>query len=252
MTIVRKALVVIAVFGVAFVLGRAAGELIGRSGRNADAVVIAPTATSAPVLRGDAVRGAQPPPPLLDSSLPTAPPQSAGDTIRRRVVDSEALLRTGELAAVTDYGDGNGTALQMRFDFGDTQQPPRLYLTTVYTSAGQAQISERITVGEQSWQRQDGGDWTISREPTSVREQVQRFLPRVADVENLEIIGDSDVAVLHWYDQPRDADMTLLADLESGAPRQMRQVTRPTDLALVITYSAWNAPVGIEPPAMTR
>jgi ketosteroid isomerase-like protein len=250
MTIVRKALVVIAVFGVAFVLGRAAGELIGRSGRNADAVT--PTASAAPILRGDTVRGEELPPPLNDFSLPIAPPQSAGDTIRRRVVDFEAALRTGELAAVTDYGDGNGTALQMRFDFGDTQQLPQLYLTTVYTSAGQTQVSERITVGEQSWQRQDGGDWAISREPTSVREQVQRFLPRVADVENPEIISDSDVAVLHWYDKPRDADMTLLADLESGAPRQMRQVTRPTDLALIITYSAWNTPVRIEPPVMTR
>jgi hypothetical protein len=163
------------------------------------------------------------------------------------VAAAEATLRTGELEATIDYGGGSRAAARVRFDLGDAQHVPRLHMITTYQSATGRQTSERITIGDQSWQRQPDGQWMTVVEQEGAWGQVQNFLPHAAPVTNAEI-ASHDPTILYWYDSGLDADITLRIDPSTGAPHELRQVPRHRGVGLSVTYSGWNNPVDIAPP----
>lgn len=265
MSIAVKTVLVASVFVLTFLLGRTVGELLGE--RRLGTAQSAPTAAASPggALRANRnVAGREvpstvpsvriPPPatfmptpqPTATALAPTAQPNASA--IQQRIVDAEAALRTGELVATIDYGDQNTTAVELRFDFGMAQESPRLQITSIYTSGTQIQITERITIGNRSWQRQDQGKWLASDEQTSIVEQVLPFLPSAASLSDPEVKYEQDLATLSGFDASRDADITLLVDPASGVPRQMEQMTRQTRRVLSVTYRGWNTPIEIVPP----
>lgn len=181
---------------------------------------------------------------------PTAGPPTAAEVLRQ-VAAAEAALRTGQLEGTIDYGNGTRSSAQVRFDLGADGGVPRLHIVTTYQSASGTQTVERITIGDKAWQRQPGGEWTTIAEQEGAWGQVQTFLPHAASITSAETDSSTGPALLHWYDAVHDADMTLQVDLATGVPRELRQVTRGTGLALTVIYSGWNTPVEINPPAGT-
>jgi hypothetical protein len=184
--------------------------------------------------------------PITTASTPTTDLSSASAWFQR-VATAEAALRTGQFEATIDYGGGNRAAARVRFDLGDVQHVPRLHMITTYQSATSSQTSERITIGDQSWQSQPDGQWMTMVEQEGAWGQVQNFLPHAALVANAEIVSH-DPTILHWYDSGRDADITLQIDSSTGAPYELRQVPRHKGASLSVTYSGWNKPVDIAPP----
>jgi hypothetical protein len=165
----------------------------------------------------------------------------------QRVTEAESGLRMGELEATVDYSKGSHSSARVRFDLGDAEHAPRLHIVTTYQSANGSQTSERITIGDQSWQRQPDGLWVSATEEEGAWGQVQIFLPYVAEVSNVEI-KSREPTVLHWHDVGRDAEVTLRVDPASGVPRELRQVEHVTGTVLTIVYNRWNTTVEIVPP----
>jgi excisionase family DNA binding protein len=193
-----------------------------------------------------------PPPPLDQASVGGAPVPSAHlpspITVLQQVAAAEAALRTGQFEAAIDYGNQNRSSAHLRFDFGDDRRTPRLHIVSQYQSASGAQIVERITIGDQSWQREIDGRWTARPSAEGVWDQVVPFLPHAGSVSSAAIEDSGNPAVLRWYDAGRDADIILVVDLTSGIPLELRQTSRATGLVLSVNYRGWNTPVEITPP----
>jgi hypothetical protein len=168
--------------------------------------------------------------------------------VLQQVAAAEAALRTGQLEATIDYGNGTRSAAQVRFDLGDTGRVPRLHIITTYQSATGTQTLERITIGDKAWQRQPNGPWTAIAEQEGAWGQVQTFLPHAASVSNPESVSGTNPVVLRWYGADRDTEVTLSVDPATGVPRELRQVGRTTGQVLTVTYSGWNTAVEITPP----
>jgi len=169
-------------------------------------------------------------------------------TVLQQVTKAEKALRTGELQALVDYGQGSRSLARVRFDLGDAEHAPRLHIITTYESANGSQTSERIIIGDQSWQRQPDGRWASVTEEEGVWGQVQTFLPHAAEISNAEI-ESGDPTILQWYEVGRDADVTLQIDPATGIPHELRQVGRTTKMILTVLYNGWNTAVEIMPPA---
>ena len=193
-----------------------------------------------------------PPPPLDQASVGGAPVPSAHlpspITVLQQVAAAEAALRTGQFEAAIDYGNQNRSSAHLRFDLGDDRRAPRLHIVSQYQSASSAHIIERITIGDRSWQREIDGRWTARPAAEGVWDQVVPFLPHAGSVTSAAIAGSGNPLVLRWYDAGRDADITLVVDLASGIPLELRQTSRTTGLVLSVNYRGWNTPVEITPP----
>jgi hypothetical protein len=181
--------------------------------------------------------------------LPTTGPASA-EMILLKVAEAEAALRTGQLEATITASSGLGSSALARFDLGDEQRVPRFHITTTYESTTGGQTTERITIGDQSWERQQNGRWTTMPARESALKQLQVFLPRTDSIANPKRVTVEGTYALHWYDAARDADVTLRVGT-AGIPQQLRRVSRANGLVLTVTYSGWNMTVEITPPDTT-
>jgi hypothetical protein len=199
-----------------------------------------PSAPPAPTLP------APEPAPAAAKPLPTTGPASA-QVILLQVAEAEAALRMGRLEATITYGSGQRSSARVRFDLGDEQRVPRFHITTTYEGTTGAQATERITIGDQAWQRQQNGQWTVMPARESALKQLQVFFPRTDSISDPKRVIVEDTYVLHWYDAARDADVTLRVDA-AGIPQQLRRVSRANGLTITVTYSGWNTPVEITPP----
>jgi len=168
--------------------------------------------------------------------------------VLQQVAAAEAALRTGQLEAMIDYGNGTRSSAQVRFDLGTLGRVPRLHIITIYQSATGTQTVERITIGDRAWQRQPDGPWAAIAEQEGAWGQVQTFLPHATSIMGAESDNGKDLAVLRWYNAGHDADVTLSVDPATGVPRELRQVGRTTGEVLTVTYSGWNTAVEITPP----
>ena len=190
---------------------------------------------------------AREPSPAPTKLVPTTRPPSAV-AVLQQVAAAEAALRTGQFEAAIDYGNGNRSSARVRFDLADATHVPRIHVTSTYEGTSGAQTVERITIGEQSWQRDPDGHWIAKPAREAVSDQVYGFLPHADSAADPAMSSDPNTAVLHWYDVGRAAEVTLSVDPASGIPRELRQLARATSLILTVTYSGWNTPVEITPP----
>lgn len=102
-------------------------------------------------------------------------------------------------------------------------------------------------IGDRCWQWSQQGAWTVIEAQPGLWDHVRTLLPHAPAVAWLDD-ETSASAGRRWYDPGPAADMTLLVDPASGAPRQLRQVARATGLTWTVDYSGWNVPVTITPP----
>jgi hypothetical protein len=189
------------------------------------------------------------PSPAATAPAATANPPSA-QVLLQRVSAAEAALRTGQLEATIIYGSGLRSSARVRFDLGDAQHVPRFQITTTYEGTNGVQTTERITIGDQSWERQQDGHWTTTPARESALKQLQVFLPRTDSISNVTRVTVEGTYVLRWYDAARDADVTLRVDT-AGIPQQLRRVSRANGLTRTVTYRSLNTPVEITPPEAT-
>jgi len=189
------------------------------------------------------------PSPAATAPAATANPPSA-QVLLQRVSAAEAALRTGQLEATITYGSGLRSSARVRFDLGDAQHVPRFQITTTYEGTNGVQTTERITIGDQSWERQQDGQWTVMPARESALKQLQVFLPRTDSISNVTRVTVEGTYVLRWYDAARDADVTLRVDT-AGIPQQLRRVSRANGLTRTVTYRGLNTPVEITPPDAT-
>lgn len=212
----------------------------GRTGRQdiLDAQSTAPPATAIPPGAAPGVAQATPIP---------AGAKSLGQEVAR----TEATLRSGWLEATLDYGSGDRSLTTVIFDRGSANAPARLHMTTTYRGAGGAQTVERISLGEQSWERRAGGTWAAQPTQTNIWQQVQVFLPRVPALSDSALTGGQDAGILQWYDPARNGDVIVHADPASGIPRALTLSNRATRSVLTVTYQGWNTPVEIAAPRAT-
>jgi hypothetical protein len=193
-----------------------------------------------------------------ESSSGTAPSDALGPTattefpsavtLLRRVVAAEAMLQSGQFDATIDYAGGNGSSATVSFDFGPGQRMPRFQIASAYKSSSGTQTVERVTIGDQSWERHPDGTWAERAPQEGVTDQVQVFLPHANAITSAQLAIVPNGAVLSWYDADRDVDVTLAVDPSTGVPRELREVTRFTGSTLMVTYTDWNSPVDINPP----
>ncbi|HEY0734574.1 MAG TPA: hypothetical protein VGD69_06685 [Herpetosiphonaceae bacterium] len=166
----------------------------------------------------------------------------------QQIVAAEAGLRSGELAAVMDYGNGSRSSAQVRFDLGTAQITPRLDFKTAYQGASSTQKVEEITIGDRSWERRDAQSWTSVPARKGMWDQIRFFLPGAQYGSDPSYSQQQDRALLRWYDATRDADVTLTVDPETNIPLLLERHTRGTGLTLTVTYTGWNTPIEILPP----
>jgi hypothetical protein len=257
--------------GALLLLQRAAGSVAAPPTRAARAPTVA--ALAAPVVASPATAGgaaagtavgtaAAPSPPPTASPAPpatAASPSGGGQAspapsrpasvaaLREQAARAEAALRTGELEATIEYGNGARAALVLRFDLRD-ERAPRLHLTTSGGEAG-AQPLEVVLIGDRAWQRQPGGHWAPTAAREGLLDQLQALLPHAASAANAEAVPAADGAALRWDDAARNAEVTLQVDPAAGVPRQLRLVGRPSGARVTVIYRGWNTPVDIAPPA---
>jgi hypothetical protein len=187
--------------------------------------------------------------PAATAPAATANPPSA-QVLLQRVSAAEAALRTGQLEATITYGSGLRSSARVRFDLGDAQHVPRFQITTTYEGTNGVQTTERITIGDQSWERQQDGQWTMMPARESALKQLQVFLPRTDSISNVTRVTVEGTYVLRWYDAARDADVTLHVDT-AGIPQQLRRVSHANGLTRTVTYRGLNTSVEITPPDTT-
>jgi hypothetical protein len=170
----------------------------------------------------------------------------------QRVRTALADLRTGELQATSDYGDGTQAVVTMQFRLPDTNSPnrpqPAVYSQTTYTSPHGSQRTEHLSVGEQSWERDSADEpWRPVPEQEGAYAQVAAFLPQLPAPEDPTLVPDQPGSELRWLDRARDADVTLRVG-EGGVPELFRRTARNGTAVLTVTYSQWNTPVSIPDP----
>lgn len=182
-------------------------------------------------------------------TAPTLPPTApASSTLRERAITAEAALRTGQLTATIDYGNGSRATIMIRFDLREMNSIPRYQTMRTYQGAISNQTMERITIGDHIWQRYGADHWAIVSPQAGDWNQVPVFLPHIGAASNVSVETPGNTGWLRWYEGARDADITLEVDPVSGVPRQMRQVGRTTGAILSVNYDAWNTEVSIIPP----
>jgi len=180
--------------------------------------------------------------------MPTPTPDVQSALIAR-AVQAETSVRSGQLEAVTDYGNGTRASARITFDLGSASEPPRLHMLTSYAGPAATQVVELIMVGDQAWQRTGSGPWIVPGNLESPWGTVRSFLPAVDDAPEPEIRETGQLAVLAWHDAGRNADITLEIDAITGIPARLTRVVRSNGVTLSVTYQSWNMPVEITPPS---
>ncbi len=186
------------------------------------------------------------PAPAVAEPTPTSLPPTT--LLIQQVAEAVAALRAGEIDAELTYLDGTRTYATVRFDLGDAQREARFKITTTYVGAAGTQLVERITIGDQAWQREAHGAWLATEAHETPIEQLQAFLPHLDPA--VAAVAEEGLAVdaLRWYDADRDTDMTLSIDRATGVPRTLQQAARVSRSVLTVTYKGWNTQVEIAPP----
>ena len=198
-----------------------------------------------PTLAAPSVRATTDPPALTPSTAATNEP---ANVLFQRIVAAETGLRSGEVEAVIDYGNGSRSSAEVRFDLGTAQIPPRLDFKTVYQGSSDAQTLQEITIGDRAWERRGEASWTVVPARKGMWDQIRFFLPGAEYGSNPSYSQQQDHATLSWYDATRDADVQLIVDPETALPLLLKRQTRSTGLTLTVTYQGWNTPVAILPP----
>lgn len=180
--------------------------------------------------------------------IPTLSATPAAPDVLQDVVLAEAALRSGELEAIMELGNGVRSSARVRFDMGSQEQVVRFHMITEYQGAEASQTMERITVGERSWQRNAQGGWDSIAAETGIWDQLQFFLPQSNSATTPRIITKLQDIEISWYDADRDAEITLRVDKATKTPLELRRLTRATKLMLVVTYKGWNTGVNIQGP----
>lgn len=204
------------------------------------AIANAPTTPASPGVTATADA-----PTLTPAIVATDEPASV---LFQQVVAAESGLRSGELEAVIDYGNGSRSSAQVRFDLGTAQIPPRLDFKTIYQGSSSAQTLEEVTIGERAWERRGETSWTAVPARKGMWDQIRFFLPGAAYGSNPSYSQQQDQVALSWYDATRDADVRLFIDRETALPLLLERQTRSTGLTLTVTYKSWNTPVEILSP----
>jgi hypothetical protein len=256
--------------------GSSVGEASATTSAGAALIVPSPTSTEQPAVMMSPTPPmptptAPPPPtvapqvaattPPIPSIAPTLPPTPSTEptpqptaielaTVVERVAGAEAALQSGQIDASIEYPDGARATTRIMFDLGAPGGTPSVAISTTYQNDAQTRTTELIMLGSQVWERVDGSTWEEVENVEGGRGQVQVFLPRIALVAEPQRDSDDRPGALHWYDAARNADIRLQVDPESGVPEQLRQVSRETGSVLTVTYTSWNGPVQIDPPAI--
>jgi hypothetical protein len=175
-------------------------------------------------------------------------PAGLGRALVGKLAAAVAGLRTGQIDAVSAPGQVRRSTARLIFDLGAARNPPRLYFLSTYESGKSSQTVERVSVGNQTWERQTSGAWVAIGLQEAPWGQVQAFVPQAASITGPDGARDGRIAVLRWYDAGIDADSVLQFDYPTGALQTWLQHTRDTGTSLTVTYTAWNTPVNIPTP----
>jgi hypothetical protein len=159
-----------------------------------------------------------------------------------------ADLRSGELQATSDYSDGTQAVVTMQFQLREANTParsqPALHMQTTYTSPSGSQHIERLTFGDQSWQRDtDDAPWQAVPEQEGIYGQVSAFLPQLP-AASAPMLASSSPLELHWLDTGRNAEVVLTVN-DAGVPQSFQRKARDGTAQLTVTYTQWNGPVNI-------
>jgi len=198
--------------------------------------------------------GSSPPPPTMPIRLPLgsspspATPPAPGISASQQAREREASLRSGELEATTDYGNGTRSVVQMRFDLGDSGHPQGLYSVSTYVGNTGTRRTERIILGDRGWERAQGGMWSPLATVGSVRDEVMPFLPRLNPVQIPTTTDVQTGAELNWSDTPQGLFKSLQIDPRTGIPQRLRAVAMGNQVTTTVTYLGWNTPVAIDSP----
>jgi hypothetical protein len=184
--------------------------------------------------------------PAQPTNLPTPVPPTLA-TIYQRATEAESALRTGQLRATIDYGNGSRSKLVAEFDL----EASALHLLIDYESTTGSRRDEFVTIGERSWQRQGTAPWVVVKPPGSVSEQLDRYFPHLAATSVTAVGGDPVVGSLRWLNPDGASETTVTVDPATGVLRSLRQVARTNGPTLAVTYSNINTPIPIVPPVGT-
>ncbi|HVG99010.1 MAG TPA: hypothetical protein VNK05_19025, partial [Chloroflexota bacterium] len=181
----------------------------------------------------------------------TAAPTPRVEPISGRLTSSFANLKSGRIETSMSLDGRAQSTARLEFDLGDGTRPARMRMASVYSGANGPQTAERIIVGDRTWERQGTGPWRAGPAASSVWHQVHTFLPRSEPLPEADVQTTPQGATLRWQEPGYDADVTLEVDPASAQPLTMERQTGATGGRLQVTYSGWNTPVEISPPAET-
>lgn len=187
---------------------------------------------------------AQPTATLVATTVP-ANTESAG--VLDQVTQARADLRSGQIEAVFDYGDGTSATISATFDRGDTDVSPRLQMMTTDQSPYGTRTLSRITIGDEMWERRDDAAWAQLASAIAVETQLQHLLPRTVAAANPTTETIDNGTIVQWYDPHREAEVQVSLN-RAGIPQELREIRQANEAVLSVTYQAWNTPVDIEPP----
>jgi hypothetical protein len=207
-----------------------------------------PTATPTPT---GVAPGPMPPveaPSALPATATPLPPQPAITTPGApvRVASAVGTLQSGQFEVEIRYANAASSTTIVHFDLGGAGQPPRLHSWTTYQGATGTRTTERVIIGDRSWVRQSGANWSQTTVAESIPQEVAALLPLPGAA--LSSARADGASALRWYDPARDADLHLELDPTSDLPRRLEQTARGTGTVLTVAYRGWNTPVSILPP----
>ncbi|NOK57366.1 MAG: hypothetical protein GFH27_549309n101 [Chloroflexi bacterium AL-W] len=191
---------------------------------------------------------AQPTATIVATTVPTDT-EPAG--VLDQVAQARADLRSGQIEAVFDYGDGTSATISATFDRGDTSVSPCIQMTTTDQSPYGTQTLSRITIGDEMWERRDDAAWAQLASAIAVETQLQHLLPRAAATANPTIETDDDRTVVHWYDPHREAEVQVSLNGD-GIPQELREIRQDNQAVVTVSYQAWNTPIEIVPPGTSE
>ncbi|MEM8536145.1 MAG: hypothetical protein AAGF95_35295, partial [Chloroflexota bacterium] len=181
----------------------------------------------------------------------TVPTDTEPAGVLDQVAQARADLRSGQIEAIFDYGDGTSATISATFDRGDTDVSPRIQMTTTDQSPYGTQTLSRITIGDEMWERRDDEAWEQLSTALAVETQLQNLLPRTAAAANPTIETDDDRTVVEWYDPHREAEVQVLLNGD-GLPQELREIRQANQAVVTVNYQAWNMPVEIVPPGTSE
>lgn len=211
---------------------------------------LGPATSASPAVQAataPATAAPEPSPQAAPEQLPTL--ERSAVEILQQVKATVDRMRTGQLDASLDYGKGNRSSASVTFDLGDGAAPAGIHIRTTYAGPSGRQTSERITIGDRTWQRQADSAWVDQPAVESVRGELRAFLPALDSPVNVEATDEIELLALHWSGANGD-DVTLLIEPDSNLPRQLRQLSGATGTLFTVDYQSWNTPAEIVPPEL--